>query len=120
MRLSLNQTRLIVLILSISTSTNAQVAAPDGWQILFNGKDLEGWEVKCDNKDKDKVFWTVDEGTILCNSLGSTGHNYIWLQSEAEFGDFELRMKFQVSPRQTGNSGVQFRSRYDDAAVVCY
>lgn len=99
-------------------NSSKSVTADPSWQTLFNGKDLEGWEVKCDAKDKDKGFWTVDEGTILCNSLHSTDHNYVWLQSKEEYGDFELRLKFQVSRSQTGNSGVQFRSRYDDNAIV--
>jgi len=86
--------------------------------LLFNGINLEGWEVKCDPGDKDKGFWTVDNGTILCNSMHSTDHNYIWLQSTGEFAGFKLRLKFRVSRLQEGNSGVQCRSRYDELAVV--
>ncbi len=43
-------------------------------------------------------------------------HDYIWLLSEREFGDFELRLKVQTYATSTGNSGIQVRSRYDDAA----
>ncbi len=82
------------------------------WQSLFNEKNLEGWEVKCTEKDKNNVFWTVDQGTIWCNSLDSKTHNYIWLQSKNEYEDFELRLKFQASNNHKGNSGIQFRSRY--------
>lgn len=88
------------------------------WRPLFNGKDLEGWEVKCVDKDKGKDYWTVDGGTILCNTKGNTDHQYMWLQSKEEFADFELRLKFQASRRNKGNAGVQIRSRYDETAKI--
>ena len=84
------------------------------WEELFNGKDLSGWSVVCQPQDMDKIFWSVDEGSILCNSIGRKDHNYVWLMSDREFGDFELRLKFQAYSDSPGNSGVQFRSRYDD------
>ena len=83
------------------------------WEQLFNGKDLSGWSVICQPQDKDKGFWTVDDGTILCNSIGKKDHDYVWLISDREFSDFELRLKFQAYSDSPGNSGVQFRSRYD-------
>jgi len=83
---------------------------------LFNGKDLTGWQIKCRSADRDKVFWKVDAGTILCDSMGRKDHNYVWLLTNKEFRDFELRLKFQAYRDSPGNSGVQFRSRFDDSA----
>lgn len=88
------------------------------WQKLFNGKNLDGWQVKCQENDKGNAFWSVDDGAIYCNSLGSKDHGYIWLQSEKEYGDFELRLKFKVSRESRGNAGIQIRSRYDEEAIV--
>ena len=88
------------------------------WEPLFNGENLDGWQVKAQAQDRDKNFWTVENGNILANSMGTTDHGYIWLQSEKEYGDFELRLKFKVSRESTGNSGVQIRSRYHDKDVV--
>jgi hypothetical protein len=87
-----------------------------GWIPLFNGKDLSGWTVRCQAQDRAKTFWTVDQGAILCDSMGRKDHNYVWLMSDGEFGDFELRLKFQAYRESPGNSGVQFRSRFDEAA----
>jgi hypothetical protein len=87
----------------------------DGWERLFNGKDLSGWEVKCLSQDRDKVFWKANNGAIECNSLGKPEHNYVWLMTEKEYGNFKLRLKFQVFRFSKGNSGLQFRSRYDDS-----
>ena len=83
------------------------------WSALFNGRDLSGWTVLCQPQDRAKVFWTVDNGAILCDSIGRKDHNYVWLVSDREFADFELKLKFQAYRQSTGNSGVQFRSRYD-------
>ena len=92
-------------------------APPRSWQSLFNGRDLTGWNVKCQPQDQAKTYWQVDQGAILCDAVGRKNHNYVWLLSDQEFGDFELQLKFQVFRGNTGNSGVQFRSRYDDTAA---
>ena len=83
------------------------------WESLFNGKDLAGWQIICQPQDQEKVFWSVDDGSILCNSLGMKGHSHVWLVSEREFSDFELQFKFQAYSESPGNSGLQFRSRFD-------
>jgi hypothetical protein len=85
-----------------------------GWKSLFNGKDLNGWSVKCKPIDKDKQFWSVEAGTILADSIGSKKHDYVWLVTEDEYSDFILRLSFQAYQESPGNSGVQIRSRYDD------
>jgi len=85
---------------------------------LFDGKSLNGWQVKAQKKDQGKNFWSVENGAIYCNSMGDTEHGYVWLLSENEYGDFELRLKFRVSREHKGNAGVQFRSRYDEEAIV--
>lgn len=87
-----------------------------GWTSLFNGRDLSGWVVRCQPPDQGKGFWQVDQGTILCDSMGRPNHNYVWLMSEKEYGDFELNLKFQVYRDSPGNSGLQFRSRFDETA----
>lgn len=86
-----------------------------GWESLFNGKDLEGWTVKCIPEDQGKLYWTVADGAIECNSMGDKEHNYVWLISEREFTDFHLKLRFQVFRDCQGNSGVQFRSFYDSS-----
>jgi len=87
-----------------------------GWRPLFNGRDLTGWVVKCKPADRKKGFWKVDKGTILADSMGAKGHDYVWLYSAKAYDDFVLRLRFQVSRKSKGNSGVQIRSRYDDKA----
>ena len=89
----------------------------NGWTSLFNGKSLDGWVVKCLPQDNDKQgYWKVVDGTITAETPPESKHNYIWLLTDKEYGDFELRMKVQTYASSTGNSGIQVRSRYDDEA----
>ena len=88
------------------------------WHSLFNGENLDGWEVKCTRQDQNRHFWSVENGQIVSNSIGSTDHEYIWLQTNEEFGNFELRLKYQVGRAMKGNAGVQIRSRYDEETEV--
>lgn len=83
------------------------------WQSLFDGKTLTGWRVECKPADRGKTFWSVREGAIACDSVGRKEHDYVWLVSEAEFADFELEFEVRGNAASTGNSGMQFRSRYD-------
>jgi len=88
----------------------------DGWQSLFNGINLDGWKIVCRKEDEGKQFWKAENGTIECNSIGKPDHNYVWLMSNEEFKDFQLRLNFQAFKESKGNSGVQFRSRYEPEA----
>ena len=106
----------VIIVICLTAICFTAYGQSKRWESLFNGKDLSGWTVVCKPQDKEKVFWSVDNGTILCNSIGIKDHNYVWLISEREFGDFELRLKFQAYTDSPGNSGVQFRSRYDSTA----
>ena len=101
-------------ILSLSIAVPAH-AVEQGFISLFDGKTLNGWTINCLPKDKELAAkaWTVDDGTILANSMGHTKHFYILLASEKEYGDFILRLRVQVERGVTGNSGIQIRSRYN-------
>ena len=109
---------LAILLVAHSSVLPARCASESGnpWTPLFNGTNLSGWVVKCQARDRGKVFWKVENGALVCDSMGRKDHNYVWLLTEKEFGDFELKLKFQVFTNSPGNSGLQFRSRFDDAA----
>jgi len=86
------------------------------WISLFDGRTLDGWHIAAKPADRDRGFWKVADGAITCDSRGRTDHDYVWLISEREYGDFELRVKVRGFRDSTGNSGVQVRSRYDEEA----
>lgn len=108
---------LVLLAASLIVAWPIHAAEPAATeQPLFNGRDLTGWGVKCRPADAAQIWWRVEAGAIVADSLGRPKHDYIWLLTEREFGDFVLRLRFQAFRDSPGNSGVQIRSRYDDAA----
>ena len=97
--------------------TDGVTVAHKVWTPLFNGRDLDGWTIKCKPGDKGKGFWTVKDGMIACDSMTKGRHNYVWLMTKNEYADFELRLKVRGhASKSRGNSGVQVRSRYDEKA----
>src|SRR5262249_11919511 len=73
--------------------------APEGFDSIFNGKDLAGWKVH----DGKMESWGAEDG-LLFTSGGGGG----WLLTEKEYGDFELRLEYKVP--KAGNSGVALRA----------
>ena len=78
---------------------------PQGVELLFNGKDLSGW-------DGDPKLWSVKDGAIRGETTKENparGNTFI-IHKGRPAGDFDLRLRFRVS--STNNSGVQYRSRH--------
>lgn len=92
----------------------ASCTSKAGFESMFNGKDLDGWVVRCTDQDSSLRYWYVENECIVANSIGDSTHDYIWLQYNTLLSDFEFRFKFQAEKSNTGNSGVQIRSSYDE------
>ncbi|MFO7902938.1 MAG: family 16 glycoside hydrolase [Pirellulaceae bacterium] len=46
------------------------------WISLFNGKNLDGWRVKCRPGDEDKTgYWKVVDGTITADTPPNSKHH---------------------------------------------
>lgn len=71
-----------------------------GFQPMFDGQTFAGWE--SGEAAPLEACWVVERGQIIC-----TGAKGPWLRSKEEYGDFNLRFDYQVSPG--GNSGVYVR-----------
>ncbi len=112
--------RLFLFIAIFLLGNGLYSCSEPGWESLFNGETLEGWNVKCIPADKGKEYWSVNEACIECNSMGDKEHNYVWLATDREFTDFYLKLNFQVFRESGGNSGVQFRSSYDQSDSATY
>lgn len=112
--------RLFALLVFLAIGASAQ----PGWQPLFNGKNLDGWEVKGDGK------WTVLAGGVLIGQAVSGDKNPFgtawpvtltekqytdwrqtqsWLYTVAEFGEFDLHVEY-LTPAG-GNSGISIRDQ---------
>jgi type 1 glutamine amidotransferase len=75
--------------------------ADGGWQPLFDGQSLAGWQGK-------SGLWSVKDGAIVGSTKPDGLKHNTFLVTEREFENFVLRLKFKYDG--TGNSGVQFRS----------
>lgn len=84
--------------LAVSGETHPTVDPKAGWESLFNGKDLTGWEAARPGS------WVVEESAIARKS-GSD----LW--TVEQFGDFVLDLEFKVA--EGTNSGVCLRVQRD-------
>jgi hypothetical protein len=99
------------VLLSASVGYSADEA---GFQSIFNGKDLTGW-------NGNPELWTVKDGAILGRTTAdkpAKGNTFlIWTNGET--ADFELRCLYRIRPgddKGFGNSGIQYRSKVFDPA----
>lgn len=88
-----------MVIMGITVSS----AVPSGTQVLFNGKDLSGWE-------GDFNWWKVEDGLLTAESTPDKPcekSNYLtWTGGQP--ADFQFDCDFKLSTE--GNSGIQIRS----------
>ncbi len=99
----------VALVLSLALSSfAADTAAPAesaDMKVLFNGKDLTGW-------DGDPRLWSVKDGAIhgeTTKENAAKGNTFLVLKDQ-KFSDFELRLSFRCNA--DNNSGIQYRSRH--------
>jgi hypothetical protein len=96
-----------VCMAQINTLTESEKA--QGWKLLFNGKNLDGWTST--GKDTPPAFgWVIDNGVLTVMKDGDRrGGDII---SKEQFSDFELLIDFRVTAG--ANSGIKyFFTRYE-------
>jgi hypothetical protein len=106
-----------VFALVIINNLQAQEAQKE---VLFNGRDLTGWETV---KTENNKFWKVIDGVIT----GGDGEQKIpvntYLVTKEKYADFEFRCLFRISgDHKTGliNSGIQYRSQIEHGSIIGY
>ncbi len=92
-------------ILLIITTAHGQ-SGP--WVKLFDGQSLTGWK-----QVAGKARFEVYRGSIMGTSVPNSPNSF--LATDKEYGDFELDMDVYMDDT-TFNSGVQFRSHFDQTA----
>ena len=73
----------------------------EGFDSLFDGRTLGGWE-------GDPNLWSVKDGAIVGSSDGHSVDTNTYLIYQKSFADFILRLEVRL---RNGNSGIQFRSQ---------
>lgn len=78
-------------------------APPEGFEAIFNGVDLSGWEQSGSD-------WSAKDGCLTGVADGSLKQNRFIIWKGAPLKNFELRVKVKVTPG--GNSGLNYRSTH--------
>lgn len=91
--------RRLTCLLFVFFPTVAAAQAKDGFVPLFNGKDLDGWEVRGSKADQDK--WSINGNLLIAKPGGG------WIGTKKMYGDFILKLEWKVF--EGGNSGVFLR-----------
>jgi len=106
-----------ITLLGLTAATvlaSAALSADEtGFQPLYDGKDLTGWEGRPEH-------WSVEDGAITGKTTKehpAKGNNFlIWRPNGTNgiVGNFELRLSYKIVPngdKGFGNSGIQYRSK---------
>ncbi len=92
---------MLLLVSSVHASLHVH-AQNEKWEILFNGKNLEGWQ-----QLNGKHIWEVKNGVIVGTTVPGQPNGF--LCTTKEFGDFILELEVSIDTLMN-NSGIQFRS----------
>jgi hypothetical protein len=92
------------VLLAPAAFAQADPLVEEGYIKAFDGQTLEGW-------DGDERFWSVVDGAIRGQTTAETPapHNTFLLWEGGPMEDFILRIKFRI---ESGNSGIQYRSKH--------
>ena len=91
---------ILIVLLILAEPIKAQIN-------LFNGENLDGWEIHGTEK------WYVENGELVCES--GPDEEYGYLSTKEHFDNFELELEFKQEA--DGNSGVFFRSTVEGTKV---
>ncbi len=80
-----------------------------GWEILFNGKNLDGW--------KNPYEW--GEVKVAGNEIHLSSDKKFFLVTEKSYGDFQLTADIHL-PEGEANSGIMFRCHVEPNKVYGY
>jgi hypothetical protein len=73
---------------------------PEGFEAIFNGRDLDGWEGS-------PKYWSVADGCLTGTADGKLDYNRFITWRGGTVKNFELTVQVKVTPG--GNSGLQYR-----------
>ncbi|MDB6064370.1 MAG: hypothetical protein JWR26_578 [Pedosphaera sp.] len=91
----------------INSLSKKEMAA--GWQLLFDGQDLNGWHNF--KSDGVKAGWQVQDGALVCVDPHNAGD----IVSSNQFDWFELQLDYNISVG--GNSGIIYHVTDQGGAV---
>jgi hypothetical protein len=119
-----------ILLLVAGTALLAS-AQPKGYKALFNGRDLNGWEIRGDGQ------WTVIDGGVLVGQRDYDSkslapgkkftsevefqqwlNHQAWLYTTEEFSEYDLHVEFWT--KNHGNSGISLHDKSRAEAAIAF
>lgn len=108
----------LVLLSTPAMASGTELAAPEGFRAIFNGKDLAGWHglnphtvVKLTGEKREAALkkmreefashWHVDNGELVNDGTGP------YATTDQEYGDIELLIEYKTVPK--ADSGIYLR-----------
>jgi len=88
--------------MAVARSLNVLTAEEraDGWELLFDGRTLEGWRPYA--REGVPEGWSVTEGQLMRSGPGGD------IITDRDFEDFELALEWRLG--EGGNSGIFYRA----------
>jgi hypothetical protein len=105
--------RILTVALSLAVCCAVSNAQDDGFESIFDGESLEGWQAA------DPSVWSVEDGAITARSTDgnpATRNHYLVYERE-KLGDFELKLNHRIVSEHSVNGGFQFRSEMFDGDI---
>ena len=92
-----------VITFSCTASRLGKQINDDGYQLVFDGKTLDGW-------DYDPVYWRVENGAMVGEITPATllKRNSFIIKKGLATNNFELKVDYRITAK--GNSGINYRS----------
>jgi hypothetical protein len=90
---------LLLSLLSLAASVQAQISSEPAFVPLFDGKTLQGWHYAGSRRHGG---YYATNGVLVCTRTGN------YLVSDKEFSDFVLRLEYKLT--RGGNSGIAIRT----------
>ena len=103
----MNRIAIVTLVLTSAVCAQDNQLTPaeksQGWKLLFNGKDMSGWD---DPRQKTPAgdAWTLEDGCLKAHANPKITED---LFTQDTFGDFDLVFDWRIS--RGGNSGLKYR-----------
>src|SRR2546426_11540136 len=97
----------LCLLLAALASACLAAESEDGFQPLFNGKDLTGWKLRhADGRNS----WAILPGGVLKNTVENGAHGTD-LVTEKKYWNFTVRYEYMTP--DDSNSGFYLRGRHE-------
>jgi hypothetical protein len=101
MKILLTLVLISVQLFAAEPNTLTDKEKADGWQLLFNGKDLDNWRA-FGSQNRPDSGWKIENGILT--KLGKVnGGNII---TNRKFNDYTLTWEWKISPK--GNNGIKY------------